>query len=79
MNKPEIPPGKYEHYRTKQVYELVGFARHHETQEEMVIYKALYDCEEFGKNQVWVRPKKMFTEEVTHNGEVLPRFKWIGG
>ena len=78
MIKKEIIPGKYQHYRTEQLYEIVGFALHSETYEEMVIYKALYDCEKFGNNQIWVRPKKMFAEEVTHKGQFVPRFKWIG-
>lgn len=69
--------GKYEHYRTKKLYEIIGFARHSETHEEMVVYKALYECEKFGLNQIWVRPKSMFFEEVHHNGCKYPRFKWV--
>lgn len=69
--------GKYEHYRTKKLYEIIGFARHSETHEEMVIYIALYECAKFGLNQIWVRPKSMFFEEVLHNGSKCPRFKLI--
>lgn len=48
-------------------------AKHSETLEEMVIYKALY-----GAGETWVRPVKMFEEIVEVNGEKIPRFKYIG-
>ena len=73
----EIKFGKYEHYKGKQ-YEVIGLARHSETSEELVIYKALYDSEEFGKNALWARPKKMFLETVNVNGKEIPRFKYLG-
>ena len=41
----------------------------------MIIYKALYDCEEFGDQQVWVRPKAMFSEKVFHEGHYVSRFQ----
>ncbi|MHB1949837.1 MAG: DUF1653 domain-containing protein [Gammaproteobacteria bacterium] len=69
--------GKYQHYKSQNLYEVIGFAIHSETLEEMVIYKALYDCEEYGNNGAWVRPKKMFFENVMHNGSTVPRFKFI--
>ncbi len=69
--------GKYQHYKTKKLYEVIGIARHSETREEMIVYKALYDCDEFGTNQIWVRPKKMFLEQVTDNGENVLRFKRV--
>lgn len=77
MTTDEIQYGKYRHSKTGKLYEVIGFARHSETHEEMVIYKALYNCENFGNNQVWVRPKKMFLEKVIHNGESVARFEWI--
>jgi hypothetical protein len=67
--------GKYKHYRTQKLYEIIDFALHSETYEEMVIYRALYDCEKFGSNKIWVRPKKMFFENVVHNGLQMPRFQ----
>ena len=67
-------PGKYEHYKGKQ-YEVVGIARHSETLEELVVYKALYHSEEFGDNAIWARPKSMFLEEVEIDGKKVPRFK----
>lgn len=73
----DIQYGKYQHYKNKKLYEVIGLARHSETLEEMVIYKALFRCDTFGHNQVWIRPKSMFFEQVEYNGCRLPRFKWI--
>ena len=50
--------GVYRHFKGKR-YELLDFARHSETQEWMVVYRALY-----GERGVWVRPKAMFMSEV---------------
>lgn len=76
--KVNVKLGKYRHYkRTENVYEVIGFALHSETYEEMVIYKALYDSEKFGSNCVWVRPKSMFLEDIEHNGATVPRFQLI--
>lgn len=69
--------GKYSHYKTGKIYQVLGVALHSETCEEMVIYRALYNCTEFGNNQVWVRPKTMFIEQVIHGGDKVPRFKRI--
>lgn len=73
----ELKLGKYEHYKKKQ-YEVIGLARHSETLEELVVYKALYDSEEFGDNALWIRPKLMFLETVNIEGKKIPRFKFIG-
>jgi len=72
----ELKLGKYEHYKGMQ-YDLIGIARHSETLEELVIYKALYDSPEFGNHAFWARPKKMFLETVLINGKELPRFRYI--
>jgi hypothetical protein len=72
----KIKPGKYRHFKGKK-YRVIGEAIHSETLEEMVIYKALYDSKEFGKNAVWVRPKKMFFETVSVDGKKVPRFEYI--
>ena len=71
----ELKPGKYQHYKGN-FYELVGIARHSETLEEMVVYRALYESE-FGKNVLWVRPKHMFFETVIFEGKKVPRFKFV--
>jgi len=60
--------GKYRHYKGKK-YEVIGIAKHSETLEELVVYKALY-----GERQIWVRPLKMFLEEVEVDGKKIPRF-----
>ncbi len=70
--------GKYRHYkRTENLYQVIDIALHSETYEEMVIYKALYHCEKFGNNRLWVRPKSMFLEDVEYNGKTVPRFQLI--
>lgn len=73
----EVKLGKYQHYKGK-FYEVIGVARHSETLEELVVYKALYDDKKFGKNALWVRPKKMFLEYVTVDGKRVPRFRYVG-
>jgi hypothetical protein len=77
MKTNNIQYGKYQHYKTNKLYDVIGIARHSETLEEMVIYKALYHCEKYGNDHVWVRPKDMFFEQVIHHGNSVPRFKWI--
>jgi cyclomaltodextrinase len=61
--------GIYEHYKGNR-YEAIGVAKHSETLEELVVYKALY-----GDGQIWIRPLKMFMEEVEVDGKMVPRFK----
>jgi hypothetical protein len=73
----EIKPGRYRHYKGKE-YEVIGIAHHSETLEELVTYRALYISPEFGENALWVRPAKMFIEEVEVNGEKVPRFTYTG-
>lgn len=63
--------GKYRHYKGKE-YEVIGTAKHSETLEELVVYRALYN-----DGQIWVRPLKMFLEEVKVDGKKIPRFKYI--
>lgn len=71
-----IKPGKYQHYKGK-FYEVIAEGRNSETLEEVIIYKGLYDSAEFGKNAVWVRPKKMFMEEVIVEGKKVSRFELV--
>jgi hypothetical protein len=69
--------GKYQHFKNEKLYEVIAQGIHSETREEMIIYKSLYDCEQYGNNQIWVRPKAMFFENVAHNEQTVPRFKKI--
>lgn len=73
----DLKLGKYQHYKGK-FYEVIGVAKHSETLEEFVVYRALYESKEFGKNSLWVRPKKMFFENVILDGKEVPRFKYVG-
>lgn len=66
--------GKYKHYKGKN-YEVVGVAKHSETLEELVVYKALYQNTE---SNLWVRPLKMFTEMVVVDGKEVKRFEYVG-
>jgi len=70
MENNSVKLGKYRHYKGKD-YEVIGVAKHSETLEEMVVYRALY-----GEGQIWVRPLKMFSEEVEVDDKKIPRFKY---
>jgi hypothetical protein len=72
MQAPDIPTGRYRHYKGPH-YEVIGLARHSETEEWHVVYRTLYG--DFG---LWVRPAAMFMETVEVNGERVPRFAFIG-
>ena len=63
--------GKYKHYKGKE-YEVIGIARHSETLEELVAYQQLYD-----NNELWVRPLKMFLEQVEIDGKKVSRFQYL--
>ena len=67
-----IKPGRYRHFKGKE-YEVLGVARHSETQEELVVYRALYG--DFG---LWVRPVSMWNETVYRDGKTFRRFTYIG-
>lgn len=73
----EIKPGKYKHYKSQKLYEILHIALDSETHEEMIVYKALYHCDKLGSNQVYVRSKTMFFENVNHHGQMVPRFEFI--
>jgi len=64
--------GIYEHYKGNR-YEVLGVARHSETLEEMVVYRALY-----GEHDLWLRPLSMFLEDVEVDGKNMPRFRFVG-
>ena len=68
----EIKLGKYRHFKGME-YEVIGVAKHSETLEPMVVYRALY-----GEGGLWVRPAEMWQETVTRDGVTRPRFTYIG-
>ena len=69
----KFKPGIYQHYKGNKNLAL-GMAKHSETLEELVVYISLYDNE---KSKIWVRPLKMFMEEIELNGQKTPRFKFL--
>ncbi len=64
--------GYYQHYKG-QYYWLQAIATHSEEQQPYAVYQALYG--EFG---LWVRPLSMFTEQVSIDGQLQPRFRFVG-
>lgn len=68
----DIKPGKYRHFKGN-MYEVIGIAKHSETLEEMVVYRALY-----GDGELWVRPASMWNESVQRDGKTFARFEYIG-
>ncbi len=67
-----VPTGRYRHYKGNE-YVVIGVARHSETEEELVVYRP-----EYGDRGLWVRPHNMFTESVNVNGQLVPRFEYLG-
>jgi hypothetical protein len=67
-----MEPGTYRHYKGN-LYEVLGVARHSETEEKLVVYRALY-----GEQGLWVRPLAMFEESVFVDGQEVPRFTRLG-
>jgi len=68
-----IKLGVYRHFKGKE-YEVIEIAIHSETLEEYVVYKALY-----GERKLWVRPLKMFLENIERDDYKGPRFVWVKG
>ena len=68
----ELQIGKYRHFKGME-YEVIGIARHSETEEPMVVYRALY-----GEGGLWVRPLSMWNEQVDRDDYHGPRFSYIG-
>jgi hypothetical protein len=65
-----IKAGLYRHYKGFE-YQVIDTVRHSETEEELVLYRALY-----GEKGLWVRPLVMFTETVLIDGKYVPRFAY---
>ena len=67
-----IRPGRYRHFKGNE-YEVIGIARHSETEEPMVVYRALY-----GEACLWIRPADMWNETVERDGQIYRRFCPLG-
>ena len=67
-----LRPGLYRHFKGGQ-YQVLGVARHTETDEELVVYQALY-----GERGLWVRPLAMFDESIERDGKTFKRFSYEG-
>ena len=68
MNTPQIGE-RYRHFKGNE-YQIVALAKHSETLEDMIVYKALY-----GEGQIWVRPAHMFCDIKTlEDGTQVQRF-----
>jgi hypothetical protein len=70
---PDILPGTYRHYKGG-LYAVIGAATHSETEEPLVVYRALYGA--FG---LWVRPPEMFFGNVQVDGQSIIRFEPVPG
>ena len=66
-----IKLGKYRHFKGNE-YEVIGIAKHSETLQNYVVYRALY-----GEHGLWVRPANMFEETITKDGKTFKRFEYI--
>ena len=66
-----IPPGRYRHFKGNE-YEVIGIAWHSETEEPVVVYRALY-----GEGGLWIRPAAMWNETIIRNGQAYTRFEKI--
>ncbi len=67
--KTAVTPGRYRHFKGRE-YEVIGIVRHSETEEPLVLYRALYG--DFG---LWVRPAEMWNEKVERDGKTFTRFE----
>ena len=68
----EIKHGRYRHFKGNE-YEIIAIAKHSETTEDYVVYKALY-----GDGGMWVRPASMWNETVERDGVTYKRFTYVG-
>ncbi|MEG0614224.1 MAG: DUF1653 domain-containing protein [Oscillospiraceae bacterium] len=64
-----IVGGKYHHFKGGD-YVVTDIGRNSETLEEMVVYKEIN-----GAKNTWIRPLKMFAEDVNDFGNIKQRFK----
>jgi len=65
-----INKGIYKHFRGN-LYRVLDIARHSETEEEHVVYRAMKD------DSLWIRPLSMFDEVIERDGKTVKRFEFV--
>ena len=60
----------YRHFRNGKLYRIIENATIEATEEDAVVYEAMYD-----DHRIWIRPKSNFFEEVSYEGKMVPRFQ----
>ena len=66
--------GRYRHFKGGE-YEVIGVARHSETDEPLVIYRALYPCPDTPNGEgIWARPLSSWNAPAAVEGKSVPRF-----
>jgi hypothetical protein len=71
MPTERLRKGLYRHFKG-QHYQVIDVAQHCDTEEYLVVYRALY-----GEKGLWVRPLTNFVESVERDGILTPRFQWL--
>jgi hypothetical protein len=66
--------GTYRHYKRGEHYTVLHLATDSDTEETVVVYQA-----EYGDKRVFTRRASVFTENVDHEGKLVPRFTHIEG
>jgi hypothetical protein len=61
-----VRPGRYRHFKGG-LYEVVGEARHSETEDRLVVYRS-------ADGGLWVRPRDMFLGTALVDGREVRRF-----
>lgn len=74
--------GIYEHYKStpqsRRYYQVLGIARHTETEQLLVVYIPLYVTPEHKGVRLQARPLDMFKEDIVVDGQAMPRFRYVG-
>ena len=65
-----INKGIYKHFRGN-LYRVLDIARHSETEEEHVVYRAMKD------DSLWIRPLSMLEEVIEREGKTVKRFEFV--